>query len=120
MCHDCSLCHPGPVGNAAATEFDTKPFLFYMYSQQKVGSLPDPQQDSDMDGVTDLAELTGDGMGGGYGDPNDPLVGLGDFECPTGPLPEYGCARISRGVATDHWALLAALLPGLLLLRRRH
>jgi hypothetical protein len=112
MCHDCSLCHPGPVGLTIPTtaDFETKPFLVYLYTGGHAGSLPEPAQDSDMDGVTDLAELTGDGMGGGFGDPNDPTVLLGGFECPTGPSPEYGCARIAPGARKlDPWGLLAAL-----------
>jgi hypothetical protein len=91
-----------------------------MVSNGRTGTIPDAAQDSDGDMFTDLAELTGDGMGGGFGDPNDPMVGPGQFECPTGPTPEYGCARIApESGKPDRWALLVSLLPALLLLRRR-
>lgn len=122
-CHDCSLCHPGPVGLATPTSdlFATKPFLRYMYIEgMKTGSIPDPTQDSDLDTFSDIAELTPDESGKFVGDPNDASVGPGQFPCPTGPEPEYGCARVAAAPVKGHgWALAAALLPALVLWRRR-
>lgn len=119
-CADCRLCHQGPVGSLATLDLANKPFAANWFTSGKPLPLPMNNVDSDMDGVSDLAELTGDGMGGGMGDPNDPMIGLGQFECPTGPEPEYGCARIAPAPAThDRWALLLSLVPALLLLRRR-
>jgi hypothetical protein len=112
-CADCRLCHKGPVGDA--TSFDlSKPFTLYMVTSGRLGTIPDATQDSDGDGYPDLQELQE------FGDPNDPLVGPGQFECPAGASPEYGCVRIARGPSVpDGWALLAAALPALLLWRRR-
>ncbi len=112
-CQDCTLCHnvsPGALENLALD----KPFAFNMYSKRYVGGLPPPELDSDMDGYTDLAELED------FGDPNDPMVGPGEGECPN--QPEYGCLTMahhaSRGSSVSTWPLLALL--GALVLRRRN
>lgn len=113
-CADCRLCHTGPVGNKDTWDV-SKPFTLYMLANNRLGSVPAPEQDSDGDTFTDLQELQENG------DPNDPLVGPGQFECPTGPLPEYGCvARVSPNpLHRDGWALALSFLPALLLFRRR-
>lgn len=112
-CADCRLCHRGPVGNKDSWDI-SKPFTLYMYTNARLGTIPDATQDSDGDGATDLNELEN------FGDPNDPAVLPGQFECPTGPTPEYGCARIAPA-APNSGAAAATLgvLGALFLLRRR-
>jgi MYXO-CTERM domain-containing protein len=112
-CADCRLCHKGPVGNRESLDL-TKPFAYYMFTNSRLGTIPDATQDSDMDGAPDLTELQQ------FGDPNDPMVLPGQFECPTGPTPEYGCARISPTAPSSAGASATlTALGALLFLRRR-
>lgn len=113
-CADCRLCHTGPVGNETTWDL-SKPFTLYMSTAGRLGTIPDAVQDSDKDGATDLVELTQ------FGDPNDPMVGPGEFECPSGAKADYGCARVStQAPHSTTWQWLAAGLVSLLFIRRRH
>jgi uncharacterized protein (TIGR03382 family) len=111
-CADCRLCHTGPVGNGMSFDV-TKPFLRSMLSNGRLGTIPDAAQDSDMDGATDLVELQE------FGDPNDPLIGPGQFECPSGALPEYGCAITAPAPSNTIGTLTLGAFAASLLLRRR-
>jgi hypothetical protein len=112
-CADCRLCHTGPIGNKASLD-PSKPFLAYMIGNSRTGMLPDPAQDSDGDGATDLVELQE------FGDPNDRMILPGQFECPTGPTPEYGCARIAPEAPSNAAAVMTfAAFTAFFLLRRR-
>jgi hypothetical protein len=111
-CQNCTLCHnasPGLPDNLSGN----KPFLLGMLGNMREGQLPTETMDSDMDGFTDLEELRE------FGDPNDPLVGPDEGECPN--QPEYGCLTIAhraeRRSLESAWAGLAVL--GAMLLRRR-
>jgi hypothetical protein len=115
-CADCRLCHSTPVGSLLTLDVGNpqKPFATTWYGSGRPRPLPDGDADADRDGFSDLAELMG------MGDPNDPAIGPGQFECPVGAEPEFGCARIAqRAPRTDDWSLALGFAVALLIARRR-
>jgi hypothetical protein len=107
-CADCRLCHTTPQGNAASIDL-SKPFAATM-EPEYLGKLPPMGVDSDGDTFPDLQELQQ------MGDPNDPEIGINQFDCPGA---DYGCARVAPSAPrTDLTALTAALLVALMLTRR--
>lgn len=113
-CDDCRLCHTTAQGTATTVDTES-PFYLQMTLAGKLTVAdpqpPDPLMDSDGDGFTDVQELQE------FGDPNDPMVGPGQFDCPGA---DYGCARIAKPpVRSDALTWGAGLLVALLLTRRR-
>lgn len=109
-CADCRLCHTTAVGNSASWD-PSNLFLQELTIKGRKGDAPDPTSDADLDGYSDVDELSN------FGDPSDPTVGPGEFECPGA---EYGCVRVAKQKPeSDAWLMLSSLLVVIGLVRRR-
>jgi hypothetical protein len=118
----CVLCHRTPEGGLNNIR---EPFGAYIQGLGVFLDLPaafaaaeqDPNGDSDMDGINDVAEIranTNPNMADTPDNPSDPICAAAEYGCGARIAPSRGSAAVDKG-----WSLLAALGVALLLLRQR-